>query len=109
MPNDPPSSSWRERIRNLVAAGVLIVSVGAGAALSSGSTEQADVVRVASFNIQVFGQTKAKNQAIMDVLGRVARLFDVMAVEEVRDASGQVASRFLARINQNADATYAMI
>jgi endonuclease/exonuclease/phosphatase family metal-dependent hydrolase len=101
--------SWRDRIRELVAAGVLIVSVGAGAVFWGGPNAQVDAVRVAAFNIQVFGKTKASDDAIMDVLARVVRSFDVVLVQEVRDRDEEVADRFLDRINRDADLPYAMI
>lgn len=101
--------SWRDRIRELVAAGVLIVTVGTGAVLSGGSGVTAGAIRIAAFNIQVFGQTKASNDSIMDVLARVVRSFDVVLVQEVRDRDELVADRFLDRINRDTDPPFAMI
>jgi len=67
-----------------------------------------DSIKVAAFNIQVFGQTKAGKPDVMSTLAQIAQEFDVMVVQEVRDASEQVADQFLARINQDADPDYAM-
>jgi len=101
--------TWRERIRELVAAGVLIIGVGSGAVLATAPATDATVIRVGAFNIQVFGQTKSGNDAIMNVLARTARQFEVLLVQEVRDAQQQVADRFLERINRDAESPYAMI
>ena len=39
-------------------------------------------IRIASFNIQVFGTGKAANTAVMTVLSRTARQFHVLAVQD---------------------------
>ena len=101
--------TWRDRIREFVAAGLLIIGVGSGAVLATGATSDATLIRIGAFNIQVFGQTKAGNDAIMDVLARTAREFDVLLVQEVRDAKQEVAGRFLERINRDITTPYAMI
>ena len=36
-----------------------------------------ETIRIASFNIQVFGESKAQNVPVMDILCRIARNFDV--------------------------------
>jgi len=66
-------------------------------------------IRIASFNIQVFGTTKAANPRVMTVLSRIAREFDVMAVQEFRDETGTVPRAFLDRINRDSRVPYAMI
>lgn len=39
-----------------------------------------------AFNIQVFGDTKAGEPDVMSVLAQVAQDFDVLLVQEMRDA-----------------------
>lgn len=56
-------------------------------------------IKVAAFNIQVFGKTKREKPEVMDVLTKVAREFDVILVQEIRDASGETAPAYLAAIN----------
>jgi len=65
------------------------------------SPEAQQTITIASFNIQVFGQTKAGKPDVMTTLAKVAREFDVMVVQEFRDASEQTADIFLDRINQD--------
>ena len=43
---------------------------------------QVDTIRIASFNIQVFGEHKLAKPAVMNVLARVMRNFDVIAVQD---------------------------
>ncbi len=42
-------------------------------------------IRVAAFNVQVFGQSKRSKVDVMDILTRTAREFDVMLVQEIGD------------------------
>jgi endonuclease/exonuclease/phosphatase family metal-dependent hydrolase len=81
--------------------------VGDAALLAQAAPPQK--IRIASFNIQALGVTKAQNPRVMAVLSRIARRFDVMAVQEFRDESGEVAQVFLDRINRHASQPYAMI
>ena len=56
-------------------------------------------VRLATFNIQVFGVAKLKRAAAMSVLSRIVRRFDVVAVQEVRAKDQSVVARFVSLIN----------
>ncbi len=58
-----------------------------------------DTIRVASFNIQVFGEEKLAKPRVMEVLAAVVRQFDVVAVQEVRAKGQDVVPRFVALIN----------
>ncbi|MDZ4820060.1 MAG: endonuclease/exonuclease/phosphatase family protein [Planctomycetota bacterium] len=57
------------------------------------------VIRVASFNIQVFGQSKLGKPDVMQVLCEVARRVDIMAIQEIRAKSDDILPRFVAQIN----------
>ncbi len=61
----------------------------------------ADAIRIATFNIQVFGESKLDNARVMDVLAQVARRFDVLAIQEVRARSQDILPRFVELINAN--------
>ena len=54
---------------------------------------------IGSFNIQVFGEKKIANPQVMDVLAKLVRQFDVLAIQEVRAKSSDVMPQFLALIN----------
>jgi endonuclease/exonuclease/phosphatase family metal-dependent hydrolase len=60
-----------------------------------------DSIRIASFNIQVFGESKAGKRDVMDVLAKVARRFDVVAIQEVRAKSPDIIPNFVALINSD--------
>lgn len=59
----------------------------------------ADTIRIATFNIQVFGESKLENSRVMDVLVQVVRQFDVVAIQEVRAKSQDILPRFVEQIN----------
>ncbi len=59
-----------------------------------------ETIRVASFNIQVFGQSKSDKSAVMDYLARIARYFDVIAIQEIRSKVQDVVPRFVDKINE---------
>ena len=65
-------------------------------------------IKVAAFNIQVFGRTKRSKPEVMEVLVDVAREFDVMLVQEIRDSSGETAPAYLELIN-GGGASYAYV
>lgn len=108
MPQDE-ESAWRRHLRQLVAAGFLVTSVGSGVWLVEAPPAGDDVLRISAFNVQVFGETKAGKPDVMEVLARTARRFDVVAVQEIRNADEVVADRFLARINEEGEPRYAMV
>lgn len=61
---------------------------------------QADsTIRVASFNIQVFGQAKLDQADVMRKLAHVVRQFDVVAIQEIRSKEQNVLPTFLEYIN----------
>lgn len=98
-----------ERIRAAIAAGVVVVAVGAGTVIVGPEAAELGDLRVAGFNIQVFGQTKLAKEKVMDVLVETALQLDVMVVQEVRDADRITAARFLERINDVSALTYEMV
>jgi len=46
-----------------------------------------NTVKLAAFNLQIFGTFKANKPEIMEVLSKTIRNFDIVAVQEIRDAS----------------------
>lgn len=56
-------------------------------------------IRIASFNIQVFGGSKLKKPEVMNVLARTVRRFDVVAIQEVRSKDETVLPNFVEMIN----------
>ena len=51
--------------------------------------EAKDTIKIASFNIQVFGRSKASKPEVMEILSRIISQFDIVAIQEIRDKSGK--------------------
>jgi deoxyribonuclease-1-like protein len=56
-------------------------------------------VRIASFNIQVFGENKLARPDVTKILAQIVRHFDVVAVQEIRAKSQDVLPRLLELVN----------
>jgi hypothetical protein len=52
-----------------------------------------DQIRIASFNLRVFGVAKAEKLAVLAELASIIRQFDIVAVQEIRDGSGTSAGK----------------
>jgi endonuclease/exonuclease/phosphatase family metal-dependent hydrolase len=46
-----------------------------------------DTIKVAAFNLQIYGTSKAGKPEVMTVLSKILRNYDVIAVQEIRDDS----------------------
>jgi endonuclease/exonuclease/phosphatase family metal-dependent hydrolase len=81
----------------LLPVGGSSISGGLGA---SGELDRPDAtIRIASFNIQVFGESKLAKPEVMQVLVDVVRQFDVVAIQEVRSRTQDVLPRFVQLLN----------
>lgn len=58
-----------------------------------------DAVLIASFNIQVFGESKMAKRQVVEVLTRVIRKFDIVAIQEVRAKSDDIIPSFVRAVN----------
>jgi endonuclease/exonuclease/phosphatase family metal-dependent hydrolase len=59
----------------------------------------AGAILVASFNIQVFGESKMAKRHVVEVLARVVRQFDIVAIQEVRAKSDEIIPSFVRAVN----------
>lgn len=51
------------------------------------ATTPDSTIKVAAFNIQVFGTTKAGNPEVIETLSKIIRNYDIIAIQEIRGAS----------------------
>jgi endonuclease/exonuclease/phosphatase family metal-dependent hydrolase len=68
-------------------------------AMAAPPARSTGTIRVASFNIQVFGTTKSSKPHVMDVLARIVRKFDVVAIQEIRSRDEDIIPNFVDLIN----------
>lgn len=58
-------------------------------------TSFAPTIKIASFNIQIFGDSKARKEPVMKLLGEIIRQFDVIAIQEIRTQNDYFMQEFL--------------
>lgn len=61
--------------------------------------QQQATIRVASFNIQVFGEKKLSNSNVTSKLVQICRHFDVIAIQEVRSDQQTILPQFISMLN----------
>ena len=85
----------------LVTGLIFIAGCTVGNKRTGETTErQSNYIKVASFNIQIFGQSKISDPKIMDVLARIVKRYDVVAIQEVRSVEENVIPLLLSYINK---------
>ncbi len=68
-------------------------------AVAQSIAKPSDAIRIASYNIQVFGATKMQNTMVIDILAQVIRHFDIVAIQEIRSKDDQLLPTFVATVN----------
>ncbi|QDT63373.1 endonuclease/exonuclease/phosphatase family protein [Calycomorphotria hydatis] len=91
------SEKWLPEVSEV--AGDLVESVGTTIEPVSHVITGGEKIKIASFNIQVFGQTKASKPKVMKTLASIIREFDVVAVQEIRTKDPEPVKELLAEIN----------
>lgn len=64
-----------------------------------GAQKTPDRLRVASFNIKVFGKSKSSDQNVMSVLSHIFTQFDLIAVQEIRSHDFRPVDKLVELIN----------
>ena len=62
-------------------------------------TRQGQTIRIGSFNAQVLGRSKSDKVVVMEIMARIVRQFDVLAVQEISAEDNNVLARLIERIN----------
>jgi len=66
-------------------------------------------LRVAAFNIQVFGTTKANKPEVLNVLKEILSRYDIVLVQEIRDSSNKAIYKLLNELNKISVETYDIV
>lgn len=84
---------------NSSTGGTVTAGGGGGYSTAAWNPGANATIRVAAFNIQVFGEAKADTPHVFDTLALVASQFDVLAIQEIRTKYGDVMlQKFVRRI-----------
>ncbi|MFP6600990.1 MAG: endonuclease/exonuclease/phosphatase family protein [Pirellulaceae bacterium] len=62
-------------------------------------TREGQTIRIGSFNAQVLGRSKSDKVVVMEIMARIVRQFDVLAIQEISAEDNNVLARFIERIN----------
>jgi deoxyribonuclease-1-like protein len=76
------------------------VSTGPNLSTRNGSSE-ASVIRIASFNMHAFGESKLKRLAVAETMIRIFRQFDVIALQHIQSRQQYVLPELVERLNQS--------
>jgi endonuclease/exonuclease/phosphatase family metal-dependent hydrolase len=77
--------------------------------LLDGAAALASRLRIATFNIQVFGKTKALKPEILSQLATTIGKYDVVAIQEVKDSSEEAPRLLLAALQREVGRNYALL
>jgi endonuclease/exonuclease/phosphatase family metal-dependent hydrolase len=100
--------------RTTIGAGLIAIIIAAVAAyacvsLDQNQTAETQTAKIAAFNIQIFGKTKSDKPEVMVVLTNIVREFDIVLIQEIRDATEQTIPNFIQQINQANGVLYSYI
>ena len=73
------------------------------------SKPSSNKIKIATFNIQIFGKAKREKPDVMDILKKTVRNFDIVAIQEVRDSSETTIQFFLDGINSMPGPDYGVV
>ena len=71
--------------------------------------EEINEIKVAAFNVQIFGQTKMSKDEIPEIIAGIIARYDVILIQEIRDSSQTAIYELLDLVNQTADETYELV
>jgi len=95
----PTRTGLATRPWRLIVTGWLLAVLLPAAAVGQPVAKPWDAVLISSFNIQVFGESKLAKPQVVEILARVVRKFDIVAIQEVRAKSDDIIPRFVQAVN----------
>ena len=98
-PAAPDETSLATKGGNGADAATDITALPAPGQTQSQPPRSAETIKIATFNIQVFGLSKLQKAKAMQVLTNVVRRFDVVAIQEVRSTDDSILPTFVKLIN----------
>ncbi|XP_076984988.1 deoxyribonuclease gamma [Tamandua tetradactyla] len=65
------------------------------------SVNSAPALRICSFNVRSFGETKKENQGAMEVIVKVIKRCDIILLMEIKDSGNRICPLLMERLNGN--------
>lgn len=94
------------KIRFLKFQFLLIISFLLPSLAYSGGLDNANYIKIASFNIQIFGQNKIKNSEVMQIISKIIKRYDLVAIQEVRSTKENIIPVLLLNYVNDANTKY---
>ena len=101
--------SKRKAIGAVMVITILATVAYAYISMEQDQVEETETAKIAAFNIQIFGQAKSQKEDVMAVLTKIVREFDIVLIQEVRDASEQAIPNFVEEIDQLEGPQYSFV
>lgn len=101
--------SKRKAIGAVMVITILATVAIAYISMEQDQVEETETAKIAAFNIQIFGQAKSQKEDVMAVLTKIVREFDIVLIQEVRDASEQTIPNFVEEIDQLEGPQYSFV
>ena len=67
---------------------------------TSTDRKPADRIRIATFNIQIFGQSKIGKPDVVEILAQIVRRYDLVAIQEIRTKKDTLLPTFINKVNE---------
>ena len=94
---------WTPVTRAVAVAILVMVAMGCQEEAAADDALDTDspgaTVTIGTFNIQIFGKAKRAKPDVMEVLADIADEFDILAIQEIRDSSGDTPRVYLDAMN----------
>ena len=78
---------------------VALIFIAGCVSTNNSDIQEANYIKIASFNIQIFGQSKISKPEIMDIISKIIKRYDVVAIQEVRSKEQNVIPTLLSYVN----------
>ena len=59
------------------------------------------IIRIASFSLEAFGESKLKKEAVVETVARMIRQFDVIALQHIQSRQQNIVPELLDKVNQS--------
>ena len=83
------------------AGGGMFFSNTVSSSTESPLNRSGEAIRIATFNLHVFGTTKSRKVQVVDHLANICRRFDVVALQEIVSADQDILPRLVEQMNAN--------
>jgi endonuclease/exonuclease/phosphatase family metal-dependent hydrolase len=96
-----PEGAPRKTLSQTVADWVQATDAGKPAEESAGRLigDRLPRIRIATFNVQFLDHNKARKPHVLDLLARIGREFDVLAIQEIQSNTDDILPRWVALMN----------